>query len=88
MEWMQIVSLFLANTILIVWFREEGKRERKRIEQQLEEMNERNNMVVRAIQSEMEGFNARLLKIEDEKLRRITEAMKEPKKRGKNGTQK
>lgn len=52
--WMQIISLFLANAGLIVWFRAESRSDHRQCIE-----------LIIAIKEEMKDFHARLCVIED-----------------------
>ncbi len=54
MDWIQIISLFLANASLIVWFRSESRNDWRHMDNQ-----------VRAIQEEIKDFHGRLCTIEE-----------------------
>lgn len=54
MEWIQILSLFLANAGLIVWFRSESRADWRHMDAKLD-----------AIHQEMKDFHGRLCAIEE-----------------------
>lgn len=54
MEWLQVFTLFLANTGLIIWFRTESRNDWKHMDAKLD-----------AIQQEIKDFHARLCIIEE-----------------------
>lgn len=53
-SWIQVLSLFLANSALIIWFRTESRNDWKH-------MDDRTN----AIQQEIKDFHGRLCAIEE-----------------------
>lgn len=61
MEWLQILSLFLANAALIVWFRAESRNDWRHMDQKVDAMKE----LVVSIQLEMKDFHGRLCSIEE-----------------------
>lgn len=54
--WIQILSLFLANSGLVIWFRAESRSDWRHMDNQ-----------VNAIREEMKDFHNRLCKIESER---------------------
>ena len=54
MEWLQVLSLFLANACLIMWFRAESRNDWRHMDAKLE-----------AIHQEMKDFHGRLCAIEE-----------------------
>jgi hypothetical protein len=54
MEWVQILSLFLANAGLIIWFRSESRNDWKYIDAKID-----------AIHEEIKDFHGRLCAIEE-----------------------
>lgn len=57
MEWIQIISLFLANAALIFWFRAESRADWRHMDAKID-----------AIQDEMKDFHGRLCAIEEKRL--------------------
>jgi hypothetical protein len=55
--WIQILSLFLANAGLIIWFRAESRSDWRHMDNKLD-----NSM--KAIQQEMKDFHDRLIEIQ------------------------
>lgn len=53
-SWVQIISLFLANAGLIIWFRSESRNDWRHMDAKLD-----------AIQQEMKDFHGRLCAIEE-----------------------
>lgn len=58
MEWIQILSLFLANAGLIVWFRSESRQDWRQMDAKLDA-----NLT--AIREEIKDFHGRLCAIEE-----------------------
>lgn len=56
--WIQIFSLFLANTGLLLWFRAESRNDWRHMDNKLDAS-------MKAIQEEMKDFHGRLCKIEE-----------------------
>jgi hypothetical protein len=54
MEWLQIISLFLANAGLIVWFRAESRADWRHMDAKTDEM-----------RAEMKDFHGRLVALEE-----------------------
>jgi len=57
-SWVQIITLFLANAGLIVWFRAESRADWRH-------MDAKHDSFMKAIQEEMKDFHGRLCKIEE-----------------------
>lgn len=55
--WIQIISLFLANAGLIIWFRAESRSDWRHMDNKLDNS-------IKAIQEEMKSFHTRLIEIE------------------------
>ena len=62
MEWLQVLSLFLANAGLILWFRSESRSDWKHIDAKID-----------AIQMEIKDFHGRLCAIEERKKKKTIE---------------
>jgi len=58
MEWIQLLSLFLANAGLILWMRSESRSDWRHMDNKLDAS-------IRAIQEEMKDFHDRLIRIEE-----------------------
>ena len=58
--WIQILSLFLANAGLIIWFRAESRSDWRHMDAKLDTL-------TKAIQEEMKDFHGRLCAIEERK---------------------
>ncbi len=58
MEWLQVISLFLANAGLIVWFRAESRSDWRHMDSKLDAS-------ITAIREEMKDFHGRLCSIEE-----------------------
>ena len=54
MEWLQVLSLFLANAGLIIWFRTESRNDHRQVID-----------LIMAIKEEMKDFHGRLCAIEE-----------------------
>ena len=61
MEWLQILSLFLANAGLIFWFSTESRNDWRHMDQKVDAMKE----LIVCIQFEMKDFHGRLCSIEE-----------------------
>ena len=57
-SWIQIISLFLANAGLIIWFRTESRNDWRHMDAKID-----------AIHDEMKDFHARLCVIEEKRLK-------------------
>ena len=71
-SWIQILSLFLANAGLIIWFRAESRNDWRHMDNKLEDHRRENNSLIRetqslikAIQEEMKDFHCRLFSLEE-----------------------
>ncbi len=62
--WVQILSLFLANAALIVWFRAESRSDWRHMDNKLEASKSETQLLIKAIHAEMKDFHDRLLEIE------------------------
>lgn len=65
MDWIQLLSLFLANAGMIIWFRSESRADWRHMDNKLEEHRNETSYILRAIQSEMKDFHGRLCAIEE-----------------------
>ena len=63
--WIQIVSLFVANAGLIIWFRTESRNDWRHMDNKLDSYQRESNQLIRAIQEEVKDFHIRLCKIEE-----------------------
>lgn len=60
-SWVQIITLFLANTGLIVWFRSESRADWRHMDAKVDAIKD----LIQSIQMEMKDFHGRLCKIEE-----------------------
>ena len=60
MDWIQVISLFLANAGLIIWFRTESRNDWRHMDAKLDAS-------LKAIHEEMKDFHGRLCAIEERK---------------------
>ena len=67
MEWLQVLSLFLANAGLIFWFRSESRADWRHMDAKMEKMSSDTNAILKSIQDEMKDFHGRLCAIEERK---------------------
>lgn len=65
MEWIQVLTLFLANVSLIVWFRSESRSDNRHLDARLDANQKETNQLIRAIHEEMKDFHGRLCAIEE-----------------------
>lgn len=56
-SWIQILSLFMANAGLIIWFRAESRSDWRHMDNKLDTS-------IKAIQEEMKDFHNRLIELE------------------------
>lgn len=56
MEWMQVFTILASNMALFIWARSEARHDQQEIRE-----------IIRAIQTEMKDFHARLCVIEERK---------------------
>lgn len=62
MEWIQIISLFLANAGLIVWFRAESRNDWRHMDAKLDAYQRDTTQILNSIKDEMKDFHIRLEK--------------------------
>jgi len=60
MDWLQVLSLFLANAGLIIWFRSESRSDWRHMDAKLDAN-------LKAIHEEMKDFHGRMCAIEERK---------------------
>lgn len=65
MEWLQVISLFLANAGLIVWFRAESRSDWRHMDNKLDTTVNAIREEITAIKEEMKDFHDRLCAIEE-----------------------
>lgn len=65
-SWIQIISLFLANAGLILWFRTESRNDWRHMDNKMEENRRETNSLITAIQEEMKDFHCKLFQLECE----------------------
>lgn len=66
-SWIQVVSLFLANAGLVIWFRAESRADWRHMDSKMESFRAEMGIILRSIQDEMKDFHNRLCKIEEGK---------------------
>ncbi len=59
-SWIQIISLFLANAGLIIWFRAESRNDWRHMDTKLDNYMQGIRGDIKAMQSEMKDFHGRL----------------------------
>ena len=64
-SWIQILSLFMANARLIIWFRAEARSDWRHLDNKIDANQKETNQMLKAIQEEMKDFHARLCVIEE-----------------------
>lgn len=57
-SWVQVLSLFVANAALIMWFRSESRNDWRHMDNKLD-------IFTKAVQEEMKDFHGRLCAIEE-----------------------
>lgn len=69
MEWIQVLTLFLANAGLVLWFRAESRSDWRHMDAKLEAsisaIREETRAFQQAIQAEIKDFHGRLCAIEE-----------------------
>ncbi len=60
MEWLQVMSLFLANAGLIVWFRAESRNDWRHMDNKVDANHKETKEIVEAIRKDMNDFHTRL----------------------------
>jgi len=66
-SWVQVMSLFLANAGLIIWFRAESRADWRHMDSKFDANIKETKEIVTAIQEEMKDFHGRLCAIEERK---------------------
>lgn len=74
MEWAQVISLFLANAGLIVWFRAESRSDWRLCDSKIDAIREDSKAFQKAMLDEIKDFHGRLCAIEERKRRRGEDA--------------
>lgn len=60
MEWLQVLSLFLANAGLVIWFRTESRNDWRHMDNKLDHMHKEVQHQIQAIHDEMKDFHVKL----------------------------
>jgi len=63
MEWLQVLSLFLANAGLIIWFRTESRNDWRHMDQKVDAIKD----LIVSVQLEIKDFHNRLCAIEEKR---------------------
>jgi hypothetical protein len=58
--WTQVVSLFLANAGLIIWFRTEARADWRHLDNKLDANQKEATQLIKAIQEEVKDFHIKL----------------------------
>lgn len=64
-SWIQVISLFMANSGLIIWFRAESRSDWRHMDNKIDANQKETAEIMRAIQEEVKDFHARLCIIEE-----------------------
>ncbi len=64
-QWIQILSLFLANAGLIIWFRSESRNDWRHMDVKMDSFRNETHEILNAIKQEMKDFHGRLCAIEE-----------------------
>ena len=59
-SWIQIVSLFIANAGLIIWFRTESRNDWRHMDNKLDSYQRETSQLIKAIHAEMKEFHGKL----------------------------
>lgn len=59
-SWLQVISLFLANAALIIWFRAESRSDWRHLDAKVDANQKETNQILKAIQDEMKDFHVKL----------------------------
>ena len=65
MEWLQVLSLFLANAGLILWFRTESRNDWRQMDAKLDAHGRDTRDLIETIRQDMKDFHGRLCAIEE-----------------------
>lgn len=65
MDWIQVISLFLANAGLIIWMRSESRNDWRHMDAKLDAHCKNVQDQISAIHEEMKDFHGRLCAIEE-----------------------
>ena len=71
MDWIQIITLFLANASLIVWFRAESRNDWRHMDAKLESYRKQTIDILNAIKEDIKDFHGRLCSIEEKNKRNL-----------------
>ncbi len=71
MEWIQILSLFLANAGLILWFRSESRSDYIHMDAKFESQRIETNSLIQAIRDDIKDFHGRLCAIEEKNKKNV-----------------
>jgi len=63
--WLQVLSLFLANAGIILWFRTESRNDWRHMDAKIDAMNKSTDAKIDAIHAEIKDFHGRLCIIEE-----------------------
>lgn len=63
--WMQIISLFLANAGLILWFRSEARNDWRHLDAKIDANSKETRDIIETIRQDMKDFHGRLCAIEE-----------------------
>ncbi len=65
MDWIQVMSLFLANAGLIIWFRSESRNDWRHMDAKLDAHGKYTTELIESIRQDMKDFHGRLCAIEE-----------------------
>lgn len=69
MEWIQVLSLFLANAGLILWFRAESRSDWKKCDEKIDANHRETYALIDSIRHEIKDFHVRLCSLEEKYLK-------------------
>ncbi len=65
MEWLQVISLFLANAGLFMWMRSESRSDWRQNDAKIEANRQETNALITAIRDDIKDFHGRLCSLEE-----------------------
>lgn len=65
MDWIQVISLFLANASLVIWMRSESRSDWRHMDVKIDQNKSETNALIVSIKEEMKDFHGRLCAIEE-----------------------
>ena len=80
MEWLQVLSLFLANAALVLWFRTESRNDWKHMDAKVDANAKETRDLIESIRQDMKDFHTKLA-LQDQEFKMRLCAIEEKNKR-------